>query len=79
MGGALNTVSKAVGTVLSPIGQILGSGNQPTVVQPAEEATMPTEDTEQVTRARRRKTAMQMQRGGRTSTILSGGSDTLGG
>lgn len=40
---------------------------------------MPTEDSEQVTRARRRKTALQMQRSGRTSTILSGGNDALGG
>ncbi|WP_447867246.1 hypothetical protein [Rahnella bonaserana] len=38
---------------------------------------IPTADTEAVTTARRRKTAEQMARGGRTSTILTG--DKLGG
>lgn len=42
-----------------------------------ETTVIPTEDTDAVTTARRRKTAEQMSRGGRTSTILTG--DKLGG
>ncbi|WP_145532052.1 hypothetical protein [Yersinia kristensenii] len=80
MGGIGKLFSSALSSILKPVGDILGGGTaDTTIIQPAADETMPTEDTEAVTRARRRKTAEQQQRSGRTSTILSGGSDKLGG
>lgn len=77
MGGVGKAVGGIVNSVLSPVGKILGGGSDTTVVQQSEEA-MPTADSDQVTMAKRRKTAEQMQRSGRASTILGGG-DRLGG
>ena len=41
--------------------------------------TMPTADSEEIRKAARRRVALLRNRGGRQSTILTGGSDTFGG
>ncbi|EMO1104593.1 TPA: hypothetical protein ACLFOO_004275 [Yersinia enterocolitica] len=80
MGGIGKFFSSALSSVLKPISGILGGGEgETTVIQAPAVEEVPTEDTEAVTRARRRKTAEQQARSGRSSTILSGGSDKLGG
>ncbi len=80
MGGIGKFFSSALSSVLKPISGILGGGEgETTVIQTPAVEEVPTEDTEAVTRARRRKTAEQQARSGRSSTILSGGSDKLGG
>ncbi|AJJ64430.1 hypothetical protein [Yersinia aldovae] len=80
MGGIGKFFSSALSSVLKPISGILGGGEgDATVIQTPAVEEFPTEDTEAVTRARRRKTAEQQARSGRSSTILSGGSDKLGG
>ncbi len=45
---------------------------------PVAEPTMPIADDEAILRARKRAVAQQMQRGGRSSTILTDNSDSLG-
>ncbi|MGX8939334.1 hypothetical protein ACWWJF_00670 [Symbiopectobacterium sp. Eva_TO] len=74
MGG----VAKAVGNV---VGSILGtnSGSTNVTVASEPETEMPTADTEAVRAARRKSIIAQQQRGGRESTILTGGSNRLGG
>ncbi|MBP7135978.1 MAG: hypothetical protein KBA57_06415 [Sphingomonadaceae bacterium] len=47
-------------------------------VAPVAEPTMPIADDEAILRARKRAVAQQMQRGGRSSTILTDNSDSLG-
>ncbi|WP_432339994.1 hypothetical protein [Yersinia enterocolitica] len=82
MSGIGKFFSSALSSVLKPISGILGGGDgesNTTVIQTPAVEEVPTEDTEAVTRARRRKTAEQQARSGRSSTILSGGSDKLGG
>lgn len=62
-------------------GSILGikKKSAPAVVQPAAAPVIPMPDEEAITRAKKRSTAAQMARGGRTSTMLTDSSDTLGG
>jgi hypothetical protein len=63
------------GSVLKPFG-----GSKKKAPAPAPETpVMPMADDEAVRRARRAALARQMSRGGRSSTILSSGSETLGG
>jgi hypothetical protein len=77
-------ILKAGATLLSPIGSILGLGDKkaaPAAV-PAPAAAprvMPLADDEAVKRARKASIVRQQQRGGRASTILTGGSEKLGG
>jgi hypothetical protein len=69
--GLLGVGGMAASSLLSP-------KEKPPVAAPAAPAVMPIADDESVRRARRRSLAMQLNRGGRDSTILSDG-DTLGG
>lgn len=65
---------------LGTVGTVLGLGGKKKAAAPTPgPQIMPLADDEAVKRARRRSVADQMQRGGRTSTMLSGESDTLGG
>jgi len=49
-----------------------------TAAAPVAEPTMPIADDEAIMRARKRAVAQQLQRGGRSSTILTDNSDSLG-
>ncbi|QKJ88023.1 hypothetical protein PMPD1_3090 [Paramixta manurensis] len=60
---------------LPTVDSLTAEPDEPDLTQTAT-TVMPTEDTDAVTAARRRKTADQMQRSGRASTILT---DRLGG
>ena len=72
----IGSVAKfAVGGVL---GSILGKKKDKPAALPAPEPVMPIADDEAVLRARRRSVAQQIQRGGRSSTILTD-RETLGG
>lgn len=77
---AMNKVPghKAVNGIIKKVGLPTDHDLLDTPDTPATEATtvIPTEDTEAVTAAKRRRTSEQMARGGRQSTILS---DGLGG
>jgi len=90
MGGVGNSLSKLTNVmekvpghkqtnkVLNKIGLPTDKDLFPATETPSVQPTtvIPTEDTEAVTAARRRRTSEQMARGGRQSTILS---DRLGG
>lgn len=81
-------ILKGLGSVAKfAVGGLIGSSlfskskkKAPAVAAPVEKP-MPLADDEAVRLARRKSMAMQRQRGGRTSTILTGDSDggTLGG
>ena len=60
-------------------GALFGGGKKTPAPVPAPELVMPIADDEAVKRARKRSIAAQLQRGGRESTILTTGSDSLGG
>ena len=62
------------GSLLKPF-----SKKKKTPVAPVAEPTMPIADDEAILRARKRAVAQQIQRGGRSSTILTDNSDSLGG
>lgn len=72
-----------LGAVLSPVGALLGlGGGKKTAATPPiapGPKIMPLADSEAVQRARRKSIAGQLGRGGRSSTILSDQSETLGG
>ncbi|QZN96454.1 hypothetical protein [Symbiopectobacterium purcellii] len=74
----MSGAAKAVGNI---VGSILGTGNSsPNVTVATEpEKEMPTEDMDAVKAARRKSVIAQQQRSGRSSTILTGGSNRLGG
>lgn len=74
MGAAAGAGLGAAASGLIP-GKPEGSMPLPTLAAPK---VMPTADDEAVKRAKRRSLAQQLQRRGRSSTILSGGDDTLG-
>lgn len=70
---------------LSPLGALLGidiSGTKKSTPTPAATTgpkIMPLADSEAIQRAKRKSIAGQLGRGGRTSTILTDQSETLGG
>lgn len=61
------------GSLLKPF-----SKKKKTPATPVAEPTMPIADDEAIMRARKRAVAQQIQRGGRSSTILTDNSDSLG-
>jgi hypothetical protein len=71
--------------VVSPIGTLLGIGQKKATAAPTPTPTatgpkiMPLADGDAVRAARKKSIAAQLSRGGRTSTMLSGESETLGG
>lgn len=66
--------------VVAPLLGIGGKKKADTVATPvAATPVMPTADADTVLRAKRKAMAQQMQRGGRTSTMLTDNSDSLGG
>jgi hypothetical protein len=79
-----NKIVSALGPAISPLGSILGIFDKktpaPTPAPAATPRVMPIADDEAVRAAKRRSIASQRQRGGRSSTILTGGStEKLGG
>lgn len=77
-------IIKGVGKIAGAVGlgllgkSIIGGGKKKAAAVEAPDPTMPVADDEAVRLARKRSIAAQMNRGGRSSTILSEG-DSLGG
>lgn len=81
MGKVIGTLGKVLISPLTTIvGAIAGSKKtDPLPTAPEPKTAMPLVDDEAAKRARRNSTAAQMQRGGRQSTMLTGGTgDMLG-
>jgi hypothetical protein len=79
-------ILKGVGKVAKlAIGGLIGSSlmskskKADTPAEPDGPIVMPLADDDKIKAAKRRAIATQMQRGGRSSTLLTGDSDTLGG
>lgn len=72
---------KILKVVLSPLGAALGiMGGKKKAPEPEKgPVVMPLADDEAVRRAKKRSIIEQMGRGGRSSTLLTGDSDSLGG
>ena len=69
----------AGGTLLgATVSKVIGGKKKAPAQADPRQTVMPMPDDEEVRRARRRSTARQMGRGGRLSTILTEGSETLG-
>lgn len=79
MAAALPFVAPVFGLSGLAAATILGKKDKPVTPAPAPAPTMPIADDEAVRRAKRRSIAMQLARGGRSSTILTGDGDKLGG
>jgi len=60
-------------------GALLGKKKKAADPAPVAQPAMPIADDEAIMRARKRAVAQQIQRGGRSSTILTDNSDSLGG
>lgn len=80
---SIAAVDKVKGVVAPALLGGLGVQDEPVTVdntQPLQETpVMPTTDTEALAKARKKKLAQQLQRSGRSSTILSDSGDALGG
>ncbi len=78
MGGVLKTVAKVL---ISPVGTILGAFDNKSApsAPPPGPVVMPLADDAKVQQAKKRAAADALTRGGRTSTMLTDTSDTLGG
>lgn len=80
MGKAIKTIGKGIGKIF-PYGGIgiLSKALDKKKSKPQPSPVMPFSDDEAVRKKRQRSIAEQLQRGGRTSTILTNDSEKLGG
>lgn len=76
MGKLIKGVAKVA---LSPLGAALGMFDKPKAQAPQKERVMAMPDEDALQRAKRRSLTEQVRRAGRSSTILTDDSDTLGG